>query len=320
MQHLQHAQRVHRSQRVRRVRAQQHFAQSVPEIRALGNMNGQRRQRVGDAIFRGLRERVSVRCHQREDAQDGSGVAELRAGEDIDAPLVEDEIGARDGSAPAAELAVEADRCGEVLHQQRRAAIDNPRVPVVGPHPVGRVGRTARLQADGVGRGFVLRLPVQRVVVAAVAEVQKTSRRGQKIEGGFGIAARALEDATPLPRPLLGLFQMEQKREPDCQVIVAQSAGTVLEVGFEMEDGVAVLGVAGAGNLAQLLRDRVPLAQNQAGKDRLMQLLVERELAGEEAAVESGQGEFEVVGIEPARFFDACAKLGLARRPISHIP
>ena len=189
-----------------------------------------------------------------------------------------------------------------MLHQQRGAAVDHARVPVVGAHPVGGIGSASRFKADGVGRGFVLRLPVERVVVAAVAEVQKTSRRGQKIEGGLGIAAGALEDSAALPGPLLGFLQVEQKREPDGQVIVAQAARTLLQVRLEMEDGVAVLGVAGAGNFAQLLRDGVPLAQNQAGKDGLVQLLVERELSGQKATVERGEREFEVVGVEASGF------------------
>ena len=142
-----------------------------------------------------------------------------------------------------------------MFHQQRGAAIHHARMPVIGAHPVGGIGRAACLQANRSRRGLVLRLPVKRVVVAAMAEMQKTSRRRQKIEGRFGVAARALEHASALPRPLLGFFQMEQNREPDCEVIVAQSAGAVFQIGLEMKDGVAELGVPRAGNLAQLLRD-----------------------------------------------------------------
>ena len=110
---------------------------------------------------------------------------------------------------------------------------------VVGAHPVGRVGGAAGFKADGVGRGLVLRLPVEGVVVAAVAEVEKTSRCGEEIEGGFGVAARALEDAAALAGPLLRLLEVKEQREPDGEVIVAQAAGTLFQVGLEMEDGVA---------------------------------------------------------------------------------
>ncbi len=135
-----------------------------------------------------------------------------------------------------------------------------------------------------------------------MAEVQKTARRGKKVESRFGIAACALEDAAALPRPLLGLFQMEQNSEPDGQVKVAQPAGTILQVGFQVKDRVAELGVARAGDLAQLLRDVVPLAQHQTGKGNLVELLVKRKLAGQEAAVERSDGELQIVGVEAACF------------------
>ncbi len=242
----------------------------------------------------------------------------MRAGKDVDAALVEEEVGAGDGRAAAAELAVEADRRGQMLHEQRGAAIDDARVAVVGAHPVGRVGGAAGFKADGVGGGFVLRLPVERVVVAAVAEVQETSGGGEEVEGGFGVAARALEDATALAGPLFGLLQMKEEGEPDGEVVVAQAAGTVFQVGLEMKDGVAELGVAGAGNFAELLRDGVPLAEDEAGKDGLVELLIERKLAGEEAAVERGEGEFEIVGIEAADFLDGAGGGAGAQADVPH--
>ena len=191
-------------------------------------------------------------------------------------------------------------------------------MPVVGAHPVGGVGGAAGFKADGAGGGLVLRLPVERVVVAAVAEVEETSGSGKKIEGGFGVAARALEDAAALARPLLGGFEMEEDGEPDGKRVVAQAAGTILQVGFEMEDGVAEFGVAGACDFAKLLRDGVPLAQKEAGKSDIVELLVERKLAGEEAAIESGEGEFEIVGIETAGFLDGARAGAGAEADVPH--
>ena len=169
-----------------------------------------------------------------------------------------------------------------------------------------------------MGCRFILRLPVERVVVAAVAEVKETARGGEEVEGSFGIAAGALEDAAPLAGPLLGFLQMEEQGEPDGEVVVAQAAGAVLQIGFEMKDGVAVLGVAGAGDFAQLLGDGVPLAEHEAGEDGLVKLLVERELAGEKAAVERGQREFKIVGIEAAGFFDGARTGAGAQANVPH--
>jgi hypothetical protein len=169
-----------------------------------------------------------------------------------------------------------------VLHEQGGAAIDDAGVAIVGAHPVSRVGGAAGLEADAVGGGFVLGLPVEGIVVAAVAEVEKTSRGGEKVEGRFGVAAGAVEDAAAMARPLLGLLEMEEQGEPDGEVVVAQAAGAVLEVGLEVKDGVAEFGVADAGYLAQLLRDDVPLAQEQVRHHGLVELLVKREMPGEE--------------------------------------
>ena len=174
------------------------------------------------------------------------------------------------------------------------------------------------LKADGVGGGLILRLPVERIVVAAVAEVEETAGGGKEVEGGFGVSASALEDAAALARPLLGLLEMEEQGEPDGEVVVAEAAGTLLEVGLEMEDGVAVFGVAGASDLSQLLGDGVPLAQDQAGEDSLVKLLVERELAGKEAAIEGGEGELEVVGIETPGFLDRSGTGAGAETDVPH--
>ena len=107
-----------------------------------------------------------------------------------------------------------------------------------------------------------------------MAEVEETSCGGEKVEGSFGVAAGALEDAAALAGPLLCFFQVEQNSEPDREVIVAESAGTVLEIGFEVKDGVAEFCVAGAGDFAELLGDGGPLAEDQAREDNLVQLLV----------------------------------------------
>ena len=139
------------------------------------------------------------------------------------------------------------------------------------------------------------------IVVAAVAEMQKTSGRGQKIESRFGVAPGALENAAALPRPLLGLLQMEQQREPDREVIVAQPAGTLFQVGLEMKNGVAVLGVARACNLAQLLGDGGPFAQHQPRKRVLVKLLIQGKMSGQKSAIQRGQRKFQVVGVEAAR-------------------
>ncbi len=106
--------------------------------------------------------------------------------------------------------------------------------------------------------------------------------------------------------------------KPGGKVEVAKAAGTVFQIRFEMEDGVAVLGVAGAGNFTELLGDGVPFAEDQAGEGFGMEFLVEREVPGEEAMVESGEGELEVVGIEAGTFLDGAGGGAGAEADVPH--
>ena len=169
-------------------------------------------------------------------------------------------------SAPAAELAVEAYRGRQMFHQKRGAAVHHARVPVISAHPVRGVGGAARFQTNRKSGGLVLRLPVERIVIAAVAEMEEASGCGQEVEGSLGVAAGALEDAAALARPLAGFLEVEEQGKPDRDGwLIAQAARALLQVGLEVKDGVAVLGMTGARQLAQLLSDGVPLAQHQPG-------------------------------------------------------
>ncbi len=151
-----------------------------------------------------------------------------------------------------------------------------------------------------------------------MAEVEETSSGGKEVEGGLGVAAGALEDSAALAGPFLSLLEMKKKGEPDGEVVVAQAAGTLFEIGLQVKDGVAVFGVAGAGDFAELLGYGVPLAEDEAREDGLVKLLIEGELAGEETAVEGGQGEFEVVGVEAAGFLHGAGTGAGAKADVPH--
>src|SRR5450631_3562598 len=119
-------------------------------------MNGEYGQCVGDAILSGLRKCVAVSGHERKNAENGTGVVELRAWKDVNATLVEEEFSTCDRGAAPPELAIEADRSREMLHKERGPSIDDSGVPVVGPHPVGRICGAAGFKADGKSGSLVL--------------------------------------------------------------------------------------------------------------------------------------------------------------------
>lgn len=55
-------------------------------------------------------------------------------------------------------------------------------MPVVGPHPVGWVRRAFGFEADTLGRRLVLRMPIQAVVVAPAAQMEKAAGGAEKFE------------------------------------------------------------------------------------------------------------------------------------------
>jgi len=115
--------------------------------------------------------------------------------------------------------------------------------------------------------------------------MQKTSRRCQEIECRLSIATGALENTSALPWPLFRIFEVKEQREPHRKVIIPQAPRTLFKIWLKMEDGVSVFRVTASGNFAELLRNRVPLAQNEPRKHRLVQLLVKRELTGQKPSV-----------------------------------
>ena len=148
---------------------------------------------------------------------------------------------------------------------------------VVGAHPVGRVGGASGLEADALRGGFILRVPVQRVVVAAAAVVEETSGRGEEVEGRFELVVGARKKLLAVALGQLSApAATKQQAQPLRELVIAQAAGTFLDVGFEMEDGIAVFGVAGARHLGEVLHDGVPFAQDERREQVVFEALVER--------------------------------------------
>src|SRR5271170_4950650 len=108
--------------------------------------------------------------------------------------MFEEEIGTGDWGAFAAKFFVERTPCGwQIVDEQRGAAIDRACVTIVGAHPVGRVGRSQCFKADALRRSFILGMPVEGIVVAPIAIVQKTSGRSEEVESRFALVVCRVE-------------------------------------------------------------------------------------------------------------------------------
>src|SRR5271165_5263298 len=146
-------------------------------------------------------------------------------------------------------------------------------------------------------------MPVESVVVAIAAEVQETSGCCEKIEGGFRVRGARLRRRGAFPRPALLLLQMAKQQQPLSELVVAKAARALLDVRFQMEDRVAVLGVAGAGRFGQLLGDGAPFAEQQSGEQLALEAAIERSVAAEKAPIQDGDDEFQIVRVGPFALF-----------------
>ncbi len=168
-------------------------------------------------------------------------------------------------------------------------ALEDAGVAEVKAHPVGGVGAVGwPAEAERGKGGFVLAVPVERVVVAAVAEVQKGADEDEELAGflelGGGWKAGDFGEAG----------------EPGAGVCVAEASRALLDVGFKMEERVAETGVTGADDLEQAADDAFAVALDELGDSFFKELGGDGGVTVEGAGVKQGQGELDVFGLEAA--------------------
>ncbi len=185
-------------------------------------------------------------------------------------------IRAGDPRPPTLELPVQRRPCRRNLLQQLRAdAMDSAHVAEVDAHPV-RCVRDFRIVhikagADLSRRCFVLCLPGESVVVTPVPEVQKATHRHLEIQRRVQRPPRRNRQQRLRVRPHLQLFHRGNQRQPVGDVVIAQSAGPVLHVRFEMKDGVAKFMMTRARNFAQVMDQVLTLPPDQTRHNFIVQ-------------------------------------------------
>src|SRR5271157_3168577 len=110
--------------------------------------------------------------------------------------------------------------------------------------------------------------------------MQIAAQPPQKAEGGLQFRRR-------VPRPL-------QLIEPADELMIAQAAGSLLDVGLEVIERAGVLGVAGARQLREIADQRLAAAVDEA-RQLLRQAGVERAVAGKVALVEQADVQLDVM-------------------------
>ena len=179
------------------------------------------------------------------------------------------------------------------------------RVPEINSHPSGGIDLVSRLRADTAGGSFVLRLPGQHVVVTALPVVKKCSHRSQELERGHQFGLRGFRQQRLRRRPAAFLVHRGKQRHPAGDVVVAQSARSLLDVRFQMKHCVSVLRMARARHLRQLLDNVVPFPQKKLGQDFFMQPLEQLAVSGDMPAIQEGNRELDILRIELLAFIES---------------
>jgi hypothetical protein len=170
----------------------------------------------------------------------------------------------------------------------------------VGTHPVGGIDAcvAGAAQADAELGCGVLRLPVQRVVVALVAVVEEAAHGGEEGEGVVEVAVvlRCAVVGVHAPQP--------EPSQPVADVGVAQTAGAVLDVRLQVKERVAEAGVAGESEPRQLRCDGFGVRGVHAADGFVAQPFVEGLIAGDAAQIEQRQPKFGVGCVKAGALFD----------------
>ncbi len=143
--------------------------------------------------------------------------------------------------------------------------------------------------------GFVLLGPGERVVVAAVAEMQEAANGHEEIERGVEGRAQPGREELGFVGPAGSFFHGGDEGEPVREIVIAQAAGAIFDVGLEVKNGVAEFVVAGAREIGEALHDRARFARDELRNRLVVQAGEERAIAGEIAAIEQRNREFDVV-------------------------
>src|SRR5713101_758131 len=115
-------------------------------------------------------------------------------------------------------------------------------------------------------------------------------------------------EASSSSAALLFLLFAANLAQPDGSLVIAQSAGSVLHVGFKVENRVAVTRQAFLGQLVQLREQERPRGLFRSGQHPCIQPLEKLRVSREKAAIEQRQMKLCIVFFDALAFFERAAR------------
>ncbi len=176
-------------------------------------------------------------------------------------------------------------------------AVQRACVPKILAHPFGRSSRHSVTHTQRARRCRRLQFIGQRVIVPAVAVVQKTSDGAEKIHCRRGKLFLCGGD---ISNPL---FFLDDLPQPNRRLVIPQAAWRLFHVGFEVKNRISVARQSFSGKPVNLRQQEGPRLLFRCGQHFRVQLLEERRIARQEPAIQQCQVELRIVFFDPPAFF-----------------
>jgi len=141
----------------------------------------------------------------------------------------------------------------------------------VNSHPIRRAHRIRVGCPNRLGSGVVLGFPCEHIVVAPVAEMEKTAYRHEEVQSWLELFVHLRRQQGTGFRPVAQFVHRRNQRQPARHVVIAEAAGRFLDVGLEMKNRVAVFGVAVARDLGEPLHQTLRLTHHQLRNELIAQ-------------------------------------------------
>ena len=178
-------------------------------------------------------------------------------------------------------------------------------MPEIDAHPVRGIDGSAVFHSNPSRCRGGLQFVRKGIIVAPLPVVQETARRGQEIERRFHVPAGLGRPNIFGSCPRSFSLHLGNQSHPPRHVVIAQTAGRILEIRLQMKDRVALFFVPLPCQFGKVGKQIGQRCVDHSGKGRIAQPFKDLAIAPKIAAIEYGNIELRIV---PLKFFALAEK------------
>src|SRR2546427_4309486 len=198
-------------------------------------------ERCFDASFRFRAQLQSMAGHKFEEAQKDCRIFGGGQLAQKDAAFHHRKISIGQTRLAVFEQPVKTRSCGRHFIEEPSQPVNRSHVSKITAHPFGRRGWQPCSQANSGCSGLRLQFVGQSVEIPALAIMQKTAHGRKKIHRCGTLFSKCGRQKIFRGWPSSGFFQICNKREPACHLVVAYATRILFYVWFQMKNRATVL-------------------------------------------------------------------------------